>query len=282
MNQVEFEKWFAAMAQAVFGKDFEVIKAGGTSGDKKSDGRRISAETIYQCYAPESPATFAKEAPGKMRDSFPEVLEYWPNLKEWVFVHNNAEGIPTGTSDELEKLRSEYPQLTLSQGSRRLLKDELHDKLSVLQMIDIYPGARTPIEAVSMEDVRPLIKKIVAERSHKFAIPDFGEIPNPNKLDHNDFSQASRAEIMRAISHIDVVRRYLDGQGDPRNVSIIQEALSEKYASLANLGYSADEILGRLVESIQIDATAEQRAAALVVVAYFFDSCDIFENAPVA
>lgn len=66
MNQTKFEDWFAAMASRVFGADFELIKAGGQHGDKKSDGRRISTETIFQCYAPESPEKFAKHAKEKI------------------------------------------------------------------------------------------------------------------------------------------------------------------------------------------------------------------------
>lgn len=105
MNQSKFEEWFARMASSVYGTDFELIKAGGQHGDKKSDGRRISTETVYQCYAPESPATFSANASAKINDSFPGVLTYWPNLKEWVFVHNNVDGIPTSVSDTLEQIR---------------------------------------------------------------------------------------------------------------------------------------------------------------------------------
>lgn len=35
LNQTRFEDWFARMASRVYGTDFELIKAGGKSGDKK-------------------------------------------------------------------------------------------------------------------------------------------------------------------------------------------------------------------------------------------------------
>jgi len=76
LNQTRFEDWFARMASKVYGTDFELIKAGGRKGDKKSDGRRISTETVFQCYAPESPKTFAEKAKAKIADNFPEVLDY--------------------------------------------------------------------------------------------------------------------------------------------------------------------------------------------------------------
>ena len=45
-NQDEFEAWFRAMMECVHKGDFEIIKAGGRNGDKKSDGRIISQETV--------------------------------------------------------------------------------------------------------------------------------------------------------------------------------------------------------------------------------------------
>ena len=75
------------------------------------------------------PKLSQKNAVVKINDSFPEVLNYWPNLKEWVFVHNNDKGITTKVSDCLEKLREDYPNIKILTASRRFLKDELHDKL---------------------------------------------------------------------------------------------------------------------------------------------------------
>ena len=98
LNQTGFEAWFAEMAACVYGVDFEIIKAGGQKGDKKSDGRRLSTETIFQCYAPESPAQFASNAAAKIADSFPDVVSFWPGMKVWHFVHNNSGGLPTSAS----------------------------------------------------------------------------------------------------------------------------------------------------------------------------------------
>lgn len=279
-NMTAFEDWFTEMAQAVFGLDFELIKAGGTHGDKKSDGRRISSETVFQCYGPESTSTFAKNASKKIENSFPEVVEFWPELREWVFVHNNAGGIPTSASDALEKLRKEYPKIKIRTATRRFLKDELHDKLTLQQLADIYPEAKIEVENVKMEDVRPLLRRIIRERADHLGEDNFGSIPRPDKIDHNGLSESSKRDILRALGHIDVVRRYLDSLSNPQNASIIQEALQERYVDLVDLGYSPDEVLGMLIGFVKIDPTADQHAAALVIVAYFFDSCDIFENSP--
>jgi len=280
-NQTRFEDWFSELAGCVWGTDFEPIKAGGKHGDKKSDGRRISTETVYQCYAPESSSTFAKKAQSKVNDSFPEVLDYWPNLKEWVFVHNNKGGITSALSDALEALRSQYPKITISTASRRFLKDALHDKLTMQQMLDVYPSARLDFKHVSMEHVRPLLKRIIQQKTTTYDPSDFGEIPNEKKLDYNSLSPDAKHDLKRAFPNIGIVDRYLAGMNNPANASIIQSEMRSKYLELRDLGYDPDEILGKLLSFVRGPVEEPQaNAAAYVVLSYYFDSCDIFENVP--
>lgn len=280
-KKVAFEEWFAELAGCVWGNDFQLIKAGGQHGDKKSDGRRKSTETVFQCYAPESPATFAKNAPSKVNDSFPEVLSYWPNLSEWVFVHSNKDGITGKVSDALEALQAKYPKITISTASRRFLKDELHDKLTLSQMVDVYPDARRDFQDVEMKHVRPLLKRIVLEKTTTYDPDDFGDIPSEAKLDHNSLSSDSKFALNFARQNISIVDRHIDAMSNPVNASIIQSELRVKYMELRDFGYSSDEILGKLVSFIRgVEDDPKIMAAANVVAAYYFDACDIFENVP--
>ncbi|MEX1034318.1 MAG: ABC-three component system protein [Sneathiella sp.] len=280
-NQGDFEKWFAELAACAWGNDFELIKAGGKDGDKKSDGRRVSTETVYQSYAPESSSTFARNAAAKVRDSFPEVLEYWPRLSEWVFIHNNGDGIPTSLSDAIEKLRSEYPSIKISTVSRRFMKDELHDKLNISQLLDLYPMAGLHFEDVEMEHIRPLLKRIIKEKIENTEPADFGGIPDEKKLDHNDLSADSKMYLSSAYLYIGIVDRYLLGMSKPSNASVLQVKMRDKYLELKGYDYEPDEILGKLVSFVRgAEDDPKTMAAAYVVASYYFGACDIFENAP--
>lgn len=281
-NQTKFEQWFVNMAAAVFGSDFELIKAGGHDGDKKSDGRCVSTETVFQCYAPESPKTFAEKAKTKILDSFPEVTTYWPNLKEWVFVHNNAEGLPTTASDALEEVRKQHPTINICAPSppRRYLKDNFHDQLKLQQMLDIYPAASWNFSAVSMDTIRPLLKKVISERTAQPSATQFGDLPDERKLDFNALSPDAKYDLKRARPHVDIVDRYLRGMSNPQHASIIQAEMRAKYEETRDLGYDPDEMLGKLLTFVGSDGTPTGSAAAYVILAYYFDACDIFENAP--
>ena len=259
--------------------DFEFIKPGGQHGDKKSDGRIISEEKVFQCYAPESSVTFAKHAPEKIKNSFPQVLRYWPNLKTWVFVHNNADGIGTRASNVLEDFRAKYHPVKIQTGSRQFLKG-LHDNLTMQQLIDIYPGVRLDFDNVQMGTIRPLLKKVIAEHVAPTDPLYFGEDPDPKKLEFNKLSYEARFNIQRARKGVGIVARYIDGLSNPKSANTIQSSLISKYEFYMDLGHTPDEILANLLKFIGDDGTPTITAAAYVIITYYFDACDIFKNTP--
>lgn len=280
MHQSKFEGWFATLASRVYGTDFELIKAGGKYGDKKSDGRRISTETIYQCYAPESPKTFAEKAAAKIQDSFPEVISFWPNIREWILVHNNVDGIPTTVSDKLEELRKTYTTISIRTATRNFLKDELHDKLNLAQLVDVYPSGALNFNDVQMTHIHPLLKRIIEAKKSSSPDTSFGSLPDEKKLDHNKLDPESRFCLQRARAYVDIVHRYIENLSIPTHANILQEQVRNKYIELRDFGYDPDDILGKLLEFVCVTKTSTDTAAGYVVLAYYFDACDIFENTP--
>lgn len=276
----EFEKWFCDMAERVYSTDFEKIKAGGSSGDKKSDGRLVSKELIFQCYAPESSSEFAKNSGSKMRDSFPEVLQYWPKLKKWIFIHNNDQGITSKSSDVLEELRSTYPNITLAVASRSFLKDELHDKLSTRQLLDLYPNAELDFTQVQMKNIRPLLKRIRENMKSAPLNHNFGEIPHIAKIKYNKLSSEAQIDLTRARYNIDIMNRYLSSLSNPQHATDIQNGLSGHYVYLRDIGHTPDEILAGLLKFLGDDGVPANRATAYVILTYYLDACDVFENVP--
>lgn len=80
--------------------------------------------------------------------------------------------------------------------------------------------------------------------------------------------------------YLGVVDRYIQRMSNPANASVLQSEMRAKYLELKDLGYDPDEILGRRVAAVRGDEQSTMTTAALVIVVYYFDACDIFENAP--
>ena len=152
--------------------------------------------------------------------------------------------------------------------------------MNMQQMLDVYPNARLNFKDVGMEHIRPLLKRIIKEKRHIVDPSDFGEIPDAAKLDCNKLSPDSKFDLMRAMPNLGIVDRYIQGMSNPANASVLQSEMRAKYLELKDLGYDPDEILGRLVAAVRGDEQSTMTAAAFVIVVYYFDACDIFENAP--
>jgi hypothetical protein len=67
----------------------------------------------------------------------------------------------------------------------------------------------------------------------------------------------------------------------PQKNSLIQSEIRQKYLELKALGYVSDDVLTLMLKWVGDDGSPKLRAAAYVIVAYFFDSCDVFENSSV-
>jgi hypothetical protein len=168
-----------------------------------------------------------------------------------------------------------------SAGARSYLKDKLHDNLSVSQMLDVYPMAELDFRNVEMKHIRPLLKRIILEKTARVDPADFGEMPDERKLDYNDLSLDSKLIVTNASPHMSIVDRYLAGMSNPSNASALQAEMRAKYVELKDHSYEPDEILGKLVSFIRgVEDDMRTMAAAYVVAAYYFDACDIFENVP--
>jgi hypothetical protein len=109
---------------------------------------------------------------------------------------------------------------------------------------------------------------------------DFGEDPDPRKLQFNALSSEARFNIQRARNGVAIVDRYIKGLSMPISASKIQDSLISRYASLKDLGHTPDEVLSKLLKFVGDDGTPMITAAAYVIITYYFDSCDIFENVP--
>ena len=111
-------------------------------------------------------------------------------------------------------------------------------------------------------------------------LSDFDKIPDAAKLDYNELGRESKFNLRRAMPNLGLVGRYIQGLSNPKLASEFQSGMRAKYLELKDLGCDSDEILGRLVTFVGGDEHPTTVAAAYVIVVYYFDACDIFENAP--
>ena len=279
LKRTEFQAWFGQIMGMVYPQDYESIRL--TQGDGGLDGILISTGTVFAVFAPRQQSE--SELTSKMQSDYAKAKKTMEkrgaSLQGFVFIHND-EGLTKITGPELVKLRQSNPDVTFSRWTFEAIWNEL-EKLSENQLIDLF--GQGPTEENVERLAFPAIREVIDHLSRTDAPPVIDiTIPDPDKLEHNNLID-EKADMLRVgRNRQGLVKKYLNGMSNPTTGEDIAEAFRQQYASLKESGMDSSEIFSALwrfsggVHFVQPD----QFAAVTAVMAYFFSSCDIFENVP--
>ena len=270
-----FEDWFCRLAAFALGPDFERVMPYGPDGDRKADGRSLGDRTIYQCHAPER--LDKARLCAKIERDFRGALEHWGHwMRRWVFVHNGVKGLPAEVLRRLDTLRAEVPSITIESWSEAELTpffDRL-DRAGLEAVFGVVPGAGEG-DLVARSDVEDLIGRLARAEPD----PDAAAAPSPSaeKIHRNALSADVRAFLAVGERKGVLVRDTFE---DPafHVREHIAEALRGRYRRMKSEHRSPDDIFSGLLTGIGAGGSVRRQVAALAVLAYFFDRCDIFEN----
>ena len=99
------------------------------------------------------------------------------------------------------------------------------------------------------------------------------------KIEKNNLSNGVRALILAGFSRITLVRSFIEKDLYPNYGERLKQGFLDKYTELVAEDFSGDDIFNQLLFFACRDTTkSNELAAGLVVIAYFFESCDIFEK----
>ncbi|MBB4189777.1 hypothetical protein GGE07_006475 [Sinorhizobium terangae] len=273
-----FQDWFVRLAGHAFGADFEEVRPYGPYGDLKCDGRRISSGSVFQCYAPEA----MKEADliAKIDEDFHGARAHWGgNMQEWVFVHNDGRGLPPNAVQHLDTVRKAHSPLQISTWSEpELLALAMGLDLSSLQALFGFAASIAIVDRLVLSDLMPIIDAL--QRQDSPANPPLTP-PSPEKLEKNALSEESGLFLRIGRRKSNLVDTFFRKSPRPDLGERIAEAFRTRYAELKALDLPADTIFKHLQDYAGFNGEPKRQGAALAVLAYFFDSCDIFED-PVA
>jgi len=273
-----FQDWFVRLAGHAFGADFEEVRPYGPYGDLKCDGRRISSGAVFQCYAPDA----MKEADliSKINEDFHGARAHWgDDMQEWVFVHNDGRGLPPNAVQHLDTLRKAHPAIQISTWS----EPELHSLamglgLSALQALFGLAASIAIVDRLVLSDLMPIIDAL--QRQDSPANPPLTP-PSPEKLEKNALSEETGLFLRIGRRKSSLVDTFFRKSPRPDLGERIAEAFRTRYAELKALDLPADVIFKHLQDYAGFNGEPKRQGAALAVLAYFFDSCDIFED-PIA
>lgn len=264
--------------------DFVNPAPAGQLGDGGNDGLAEAGQVLYACYGQRPDRNAERETNAKFRSDFERGRDQWNTFTEWRFVTN----APIGP--ETTKSYAEF-QRQHAEGTARPLRlriwrpEELWDKVVSRLAIDVlnelFPGA-PGVANLELADLLPLLDELgQADHGTETAAPIL-PVP-PNKMDFNSLPDASRAEFNSGrLMAPRIDKWYADGS-DPGLSDAHGDRFKEIYVSARAVTDEPAAVLERIYvavagENFRMDG--KRANAAYAVVAYFFDSCHIFEMPP--
>ncbi|MGB9152012.1 MAG: ABC-three component system protein [Alphaproteobacteria bacterium] len=272
----EFQEFFRNIMEHAFPNDFVAVRPHGNTGDKKCDGFLRSKGTIYQCYAPKNMKL--KNLLDKMDEDFHGASTHWTDeMKEWVFVHNDRDGIPADALKLLEKFEKEGTTNTGHHGFRELTDIVATISESKLTSLFGHVPTHAVIANVPSADILAAIQGLQGFSS-AYNEADL-RAPSTAKLTGNGFSSHVIELLRGGFVGAKRVQQFFDAYPVPDYVDTIATAFKREYNNLRSTTAKPDEIYEALYRYADGDGSdANRRAAVLAVLSYFFERCDIFED----
>lgn len=272
-----FESMFARVMAHAFPGDFQTVRPYGPRGDLKCDGYRGSDGTVFQCYAPDS--TKLADLLAKIDEDFHGAVAHWgKRLRRWEFVHNDHRGLPADAVQKLADLATSHPDIEITTFAEAEMRKVVMS-LDLHQLEDLFgavPSQRT-FERLDFAALRPVL--IAIQCLEPPANPPL-VAPSPLKLQNNALSGDAAGLLRQGRRREKLVENFFDTWPDPGFGEAIAEGFRDRYQALKSVGLGPDAIFGELQTFAGgMHGEPSRQAAVLAVLSYFFERCDIFEDA---
>ena len=282
-NGQAFEDFFSLIMNKKY-PNFRSIKPSGRIGDRKNDGFDPSSGTYYQVYAPENSNAKVSDAVKKLKTDFKGLYEQWNDaspISTFSFVLNDKyNGVHPDLALEIEELKKEYPNIHF----KITVPSELQNMCFELDVDNIYsvlghiPSPNTDLfNNVVMQDVvNYLLNAQVDNLNVSFPDnPDFDQ-----KISFNSLSKHAETLLRSASFKEGDLKKYFKYE-DP----IIKEKLRSIFSSYYKKGrlqfpadQDSDKVFFYILDKACKVRTQSIQSAVLVLMAYYFSYCDIFEE----
>ena len=279
-----FQDWFMKLARHLHPSgDVQSVRL--TQGDGQLDIVVLSQQTAFQCYGPQ---TFKpSEAAAKIMTDFAGAYEFLEGrLKKWVFVHNHRTGSLDKLSikalnDLIAECGERGEAIEILAWGKEELWEALEAGVSHHGLRELF-GSPDPVHV----DFACLEELLFSMERADYP-DDVAPVSQPgeNKLEFNALGAAYRKEIRQGRTGLRTIDAYFASRAgsDPEFAERLAQRFRNRYSLLSqHPALSPDEIY----ENLRLDAgwraspDVKREMATRIILAYFFDTCDIFENPP--
>ena len=271
--------------------DFKKVRAYGNVGDRKNDGFVPSTGTYYQVFAPydlKNSRTIV-DAVSKLEDDFSGLLLNWnetTQVQKYRYVLNDKQnGCPPQVEQKIGQLKIAHPTITFETYTMdSLLKEFLELSTADQQTIIGFIPSPEQLRTVSIPTINQTIEHLkVSSKKREKAIEDLNKEEFDKKIEFNFLNRPIADLMEKAETQNYILEEYFTSNEDKKLKSSVRDMLNymyqtekEIYGTLNNI--TSPILFYSLLDKCSIDKTADSINATLVLLSYFFISCDIYEK----
>jgi hypothetical protein len=284
----QFEDLVVSIISRIY-TEFQTVKAYGRIGDEKNDGFDMTTGTYYQIFGPEdlSKGQTIQSAVKKLEEDFVKLVNHWDKLckiKVFNFVINDKyKGIPSPITKKCLELgnKEEYKDISLKIFTAIDLEREF-EKLNDSQIGDVVGFVPTPsIEFIKMDALKETVEYLLNmktnyEQPENLSVPDFD-----SKIKFNNLSRKIESLLSTGFYQIGGLEDYFNL--NPGVNSLLQTKFSGMYLEAQEniddeVENASDARFMYILNAASSRSTSAIQASVLVLMSYYFSSCDIFEE----
>lgn len=257
----------------------------GQLGDRKNDGYDKEEGVYYQVYAPRDIRKKVSYAVSKLNKDFEGLYEYWNEIapiKEFNFAYNDRyNGVFPSIEKDLNKIKNEY-DLNVCDSFLSSNLEDIFLNLEEDEIIDIIGFIPDPkkIDNLDYSILNEVINFIIENDSFDNVdlnkdVPDFSK-----KIQFNNLSNSISSLLGSASLQVGVLEEYFEANSNFVRDKLSERVKSQYLESQKELGDDQKSNNDVVFMDIWENITPKPiyRNTSIVIMSYFFETCDIFEE----
>ena len=263
------------------------MKPQGRKGDKGNDGYVPERGAYFQVFAPEKPNASVAEAARKAQRDFQKLLAGWSSIEpiqEYWFAFNDKFA---GTNHDLDEALKAIKSTHGLRAASPFLAKDLMSEFEALDAADrneilggVIPRAQF-LHDIEFQELTPILQHIVDARvtpnlaATRYA-PDLDE-----KIHFNGLSKHVGHLLSIGTYQTGVIEEYFRRHGKFSRADIrnrLNGLYDETTEEIQQLNGEPDETFFRLWERVSPGNESAVREAALALLSFYFEACDLFRH----
>lgn len=277
-NGQKFENIFTAIMNYAE-SDFQQIKPWGNIGDRKNDGYIKSKGIFFQVFAPEDIHKSQPDVINKLEKDFECLKSQWENINEFYFVVNDKyNGVNADCEQKIQQIKTQHKLqnagFKTSKDLENILFNLQDDQILAITGHLSDPGNIKTLDYSILNEVISHIKglPLTSISDSSIIVPDWDE-----KVKFNDLSELPLSYLNHGYLQIGAVESYLKNESNFL-ADELKEKMYQLYITEKDKNQIGNDLFWAIVNQASPKSENPYQAAVIVIMAKYFETCDIFEE----